>query len=81
VSLLGSAGCQPCSRRQLADDTPTLQKSFGDERSKAFRQAAENNRLAACAPQSFGCKVDLVEVLRRFALTLVHVARFQNHSN
>jgi len=53
-----------------------LQKSFGDERSRAFRQAAENNRLAACAPQSFDCNVDLVEVQRGFALNLDYVARF-----
>src|SRR5437667_5722909 len=38
-----------CSRRQLADDIPPSEMACCT--SKPFRQAAEKNRLAACAPQ------------------------------
>ena len=40
-----------CSRRQLADDTTVLQTVSPSDVETAFRQAAEKNRLAACAPQ------------------------------
>src|SRR5436309_90162 len=68
VSLLGSAGCQPAVVGSLPTTLQRCKKSFRDERSRTFRQAAENNRLAACAPQSFDCNVDLIEVCSCFAL-------------
>jgi hypothetical protein len=40
-----------CGRRQLADDTRALQRTPASNVQRAFRQAAEKDRLAACAPQ------------------------------
>src|SRR5437879_751104 len=48
-----------CSRRQLADDIFERAVLLPE---RAFRQAAEKNRLTACAPQSFAFPTPLPQV-------------------
>jgi hypothetical protein len=43
-----------CSRRQPADNSQGLQGDLTASVRRAFRQAAEKDRLAACAPQNAG---------------------------
>ncbi|PYL08747.1 MAG: hypothetical protein DME33_06655 [Verrucomicrobia bacterium] len=46
-----------CSRRQLADDRTGSQAGVSVS-AEAFRQAAEKDRLAACAPQNAASRRD-----------------------
>jgi len=48
--LLGSTGCQPVASGSLPDATWVCARGSGE----GLRQAAANNRLAACAPQKAG---------------------------
>src|SRR5712691_11891959 len=47
--ILGSAGCQPAASGSLPDATSPPARRFVN----CLRQAAANNRLAACAPQKY----------------------------
>src|SRR5438552_2182853 len=47
ADLLGSAGCQPAPSGSLRDGTMLAR----DQKQRSLRQAAANDRLAACAPQ------------------------------
>ena len=75
ICCLGSTGCQPV----VVGSLPTTPKRYRDHGiiesfRRAFRQVAEKDRLAACAPQN--PRRDLVEVRCRFALSLGNVTRF-----
>ena len=48
----GSTGCQPVVAGSLPTTSNAVQKSRAMNVRWAFRQAAEKDRLAACAPQT-----------------------------
>ncbi len=56
VALLGSAGCQPAVCGSLPQTSPKILPRTA----KGLRQAAECNRLAACAPQSLADRAQLL---------------------
>jgi error-prone DNA polymerase len=73
VVFLGSTGCQPVASGSLPDAVSPQARRFGP----GLRQAAANNRLAACAPQNaadraqflihmFGRENVFVEIQRHF---------------